>query len=85
MCCFDGTGPDPSEENLKPLKKAVLPKKALAGLARLDGDADRFGILDRDGTFISPNHILGLLFDYLLETRGYKLGASRSVATTEPA
>ena len=78
---FDGTGPDPSEENLAPLKKAVLEKKVLAGLAT-DGDADRFGILDRDGSFISPNHILGLLFDYLLETRGEKLGASRSVATS---
>jgi phosphoglucomutase len=78
---FDGTGPDPSEENLSSLKSAVLEKKAVAGLAT-DGDADRFGILDRDGSFISPNHVLGLLFDYLLKTRGYKLGASRSVATT---
>lgn len=78
---FDGTGPDPSEENLAPLKKLVLEKKSLAGLAT-DGDADRFGIMDRDGTFISPNHILGLVFDYLLQTRGLKLGASRSVATT---
>jgi phosphoglucomutase len=78
---FDGSGPDPSEENLAPLKKEVLEKKALAGLAT-DGDADRFGILDRDSSFISPNHILGLLFDYLLETRGFKLGASRSVATS---
>src|ERR1700722_2886615 len=78
---FDGTGPDPSEENLAPLKKAVLEKDAVAGLAT-DGDADRFGILDRDGSFISPNHILGLIFDYLLETRGHKLGASGSVATT---
>jgi len=78
---FDGSGPDPSEENLAPLKKLVLEKKALAGLAT-DGDADRFGILDRDGSFVQPNHILGLVFDYLLETRGEKLGASRSVATT---
>jgi phosphomannomutase len=79
---FEGTGPDPSEENLAPLKKAVAEKKSLAGLAT-DGDADRFGIVDRDGSFVSPNHILGLVFDYLLETRGYKLGASRSVATTQ--
>ncbi len=78
---FDGSGPDPSEENLAPLKKLVLEKKSLAGLAT-DGDADRFGILDRDGGFVQPNHILGLVFDYLLETRGEKLGASRSVATT---
>jgi phosphoglucomutase len=78
---FDGSGPDPSEANLAPLKKLVLEKKSLAGLAT-DGDADRFGILDRDGTFVQPNHILGLVFDYLLETRGEKLGAQRSVATT---
>jgi len=78
---FEGTGPDPSEENLAPLKKAVAEKHALAGLAT-DGDADRFGILDCDGSFVSPNHVLGLLFDYLLGTRGVKLGASRSVATS---
>ncbi len=79
---FDGTGPDPSEDNVAPLKKLVAEKHALAGLAT-DGDADRFGIIDRDGSFVSPNHILGLAFDYLLQTRGYKLGASRSVATTQ--
>jgi phosphoglucomutase len=79
---FDGTGPDPSDDNVAPLKKLVVEKHALAGLAT-DGDADRFGIVDRDGSFVSPNHILGLVFDYLLQTRGYKLGASRSVATTQ--
>jgi phosphomannomutase len=78
---FDGSGPDPSENNLAPLKKLVLEHKALVGLAT-DGDADRFGILDRDGSFVQPNHILGLVFDYLLETRPGKYGASRSVATT---
>ncbi len=78
---FDGSGPDPSEENLTQLRKVVLEKKASVGLAT-DGDADRFGILDADGRFVSPNHILGLLFDYLIETRGWNLGASRSVATS---
>ncbi|HEV2422673.1 MAG TPA: phosphoglucomutase/phosphomannomutase family protein [Candidatus Acidoferrales bacterium] len=78
---FDGTGPDPSEENLKPLAKLLHDTKAAIGLAT-DGDADRFGILDRDGTYISPNHILALTFDYLIETRRWKLGAARSVATS---
>lgn len=78
---FGGTGPDPSADNLGPLAKAIAEKKALAGLAT-DGDADRFGILDRDGSFVEPNLILGLLYDYLLETRGAKWGVSRSVATT---
>jgi phosphoglucomutase len=78
---FDGHGPDPSDENLAPLRKVVAEQKAVAGLAT-DGDADRYGIIDRDGTFISPNHILALLFDYLIDSRGWKLGASRSVATS---
>ena len=78
---FDGSGPDVSEENLRPLREAVLAKKAAVGLAT-DGDADRFGILDSDGTWMQPNHILGLLYDYIVETRGWKMPAARSVATS---
>ena len=78
---FDGAGPDVSEENLRPLRDAVLAHGAAIGLAT-DGDADRFGILDSDGSWIQPNHILALLYDYLVETRGWKLPAARSVATT---
>src|SRR5579875_2547510 len=54
---------------------------AAIGIAT-DGDADRFGIVDRDGTFIQPNYIIALLFDYLVETRGWKNGVAKSVATT---
>ena len=45
-CLFDGTGPDVSEENLAPLRKAVTDSGAAAGLAT-DGDAcqeERLGI-----------------------------------------
>lgn len=78
---FEGSGPDVSEENLQPLRAAVLANKSAAGLAT-DGDADRFGILDSDGAWMQPNHILGLLYDYLVETRGWKMPAARSVATS---
>lgn len=81
-CLFDGTGPDVSEENLAPLRKAVLDSKATAGLAT-DGDADRFGIVDGDGTWVQPNLILALVYDYLVETRNWKMPAARSVATTQ--
>src|SRR5713101_1297957 len=81
-CLFDGTGPDVSEENLAPLRKAVVNSKATAGLAT-DGDADRFGIVDRDGMWIQPNLILALVYDYLVETRKWKMPAARSVATTQ--
>ena len=78
---FDGTGPDVSEPNLAPLRQALRERKGQVGLAT-DGDADRFGILDADGTWFSPNHILALLYDYLVETRGWHMPAARSVATT---
>ncbi len=78
---FDGTGPDVSETNLAPLRQAVRERGAQVGLAT-DGDADRFGILDADGTWFSPNHILALLYDYLVETRGWRLPPARSVAST---
>src|SRR5882672_996494 len=78
---FDGSGPDVSEENLSPLREAMLAKKAAVGLAT-DGDADRFGILDSDGAWMQPNHILALLYDFIVETRGWKMPAARSVATS---
>jgi phosphoglucomutase len=78
---FDGHGPDVSEENLQPLSLAVRERAANVGLAT-DGDADRFGIVDAGGAFFSPNHILALVYDYLVESRGWRLGAARSVATT---
>jgi len=81
-CLFDGTGPDVSEDNLAPLRKAVTDSGSTAGLAT-DGDADRFGVIDRDGTWVSPNHILALVYDYLVESRGWKMPAARSVATSQ--
>ena len=54
---------------------------AALGIAT-DGDADRFGIVDADGTFIQPNYVIALLFDYLVETRGWRNGVAKSVATT---
>src|ERR1700757_37907 len=81
-CLFEGSGPDVSEENLASLAKAVKETGAQVGLAT-DGDADRFGIVDGDGTWIQPNLILALVYDYLGETRGWKMPAARSVATTQ--
>ncbi len=81
-CLFEGRGPDVSEENLATLGRAVKDFGAKVGLAT-DGDADRFGIVDTDGTWIQPNLILALVYDYLVETRGWKMPAARSVASTQ--
>jgi alpha-D-glucose phosphate-specific phosphoglucomutase len=78
---FGGHAPEPDGHLLNDLRANMKERGARIGIAT-DGDADRFGIVDEDGTFISPNYIIGLLFDYLVETRGWRNGVAKSVATT---
>ncbi len=79
---FGGHSPEPSEENLDEMRQLVLDKRLSLGVST-DGDADRFGFIDRDGSFVSANHILALVLDYLCETRPeWTGGVARSVATT---
>jgi phosphoglucomutase len=78
---FGGNPPEPSEKNLAELILKVKEKKALLGLA-LDGDADRFGIIDSNGTYITPDQVISLLFLYLVESRGWNGAVVRSIATT---
>jgi phosphomannomutase len=78
---FGGHAPEPSDALLGDAKAKMKEIGAQLGLAT-DGDADRFGVLDADGTFIQPNYVIALLFDYLVETRGWRNGVAKSVATT---
>ena len=78
---FGGHAPEPDDHLLGAAKDKMKEIGAAIGIAT-DGDADRFGIVDADGTFIQPNYIIALLFDYLVETRGWRNGVAKSVATT---
>ena len=78
---FGGHAPEPDDHLLEPLREKMRETKALIGIAT-DGDADRFGIVDFDGTFLQPNYVIALLFDYLVQSRGWKNGVGKSVATT---
>ena len=78
---FGGHAPEPDDHLLEDLRREMSETGAAIGIAT-DGDADRFGIVDKDGTFLQPNYVIALLFDYLVETRGWKNGVGKSVATT---
>jgi phosphoglucomutase len=78
---FGGHAPEPDDHLLGKCKEKMKEIGAAIGIAT-DGDADRFGIVDQGGTFILPNYIKALLFDYLVETRGWRNGVAKSVATT---
>lgn len=78
---FGGHHPEPADENLDALKLAMADHSLKLGLST-DGDADRFGVVDEGGHHVSANDLLGLLVDYLFETRGWRGAVARSVATT---
>lgn len=79
---FGGYPPEPAASNIKEVIDLVAQDEDVClGLAT-DLDADRFGIVDADGSYIEPNQIIALLFDYLMRTRKWEGGVARSVATT---
>src|SRR6516165_142324 len=65
---FGGVHPEPIEPHIEALRQAVLAGKYDAGFAA-DGDGDRIGAIDRDGSFINPHQIFSLLVWHLIGTR----------------
>jgi phosphoglucomutase len=78
---FGGHAPEP-DDHLLGDARAKMHEVGASLIIATDGDADRFGIVDANGTFLQPNYIIALLFDYLVETRGWRNGVAKSVATT---
>ena len=78
---FGGCAPEPEATHLDELRQVVMSKRCVLGLAT-NGDAGRFGVIDSNGSFITPNQLIALLFDYLVESRKWDGGAARSVATS---
>jgi len=78
---FPGVRPEPIAVNLAGLSTAVLERGANAGLAT-DGDADRMGIVDEKGVFITQLQVFALLCLYMLEIRGERGPLIKTLTTT---
>jgi alpha-D-glucose phosphate-specific phosphoglucomutase len=78
---FGGDLPEPNDKHLSLLKQEVVSRQAALGLAN-DGDADRFGVVDRFGQYIPPNDVLVLLTYHLVKNRNLSGRIVRTVATT---
>jgi len=79
---FPGIQPEPIAQNLTKLSAMVREIKADVGLAT-DGDADRIGPLDENGSFVTPLQVFALLALYLLEVRGERGAIVKSITTTD--
>ena len=78
---FGGKLPAPNERTLRHLQYYVTDRRCDVGIAT-DGDADRLGVIDDQGTFLHPNEILTMLYYYLLKFKKWSGPAVRNVATT---
>ena len=63
---FGGGMPDPKPKYLGDLIQKVKQTPNSIGLAN-DGDADRFGVINEEGAYVSPNEIIAILLKYLKE------------------
>ena len=78
---FHGQAPEPIERNLSALSVLIQQGGCACGLAH-DGDADRIGMFDERGAFVSSHLLLALLVKYLYEERGLRGRVVKTFSTT---
>ncbi len=78
---FPNIQPEPIARNLTKLSRSVVARKADVGLAT-DGDADRIGVIDEKGQFLTQHQVFALLCLYLLEIRGERGAMVRTLTST---
>jgi len=79
---FGGVNPEPIEPHIAALENAVREGGYDAGFAA-DGDGDRIGAVDADGTFVTPHQIFSILFWHLAGTRKLAGGVAKTFSTTK--
>ncbi|HEV2614984.1 MAG TPA: hypothetical protein VGU63_00090 [Candidatus Acidoferrales bacterium] len=78
---FGGVNPEPISPHIAALQEAVSKGGYDAGFAA-DGDGDRIGAVDADGTFITPHQIFSILFWHLAGTRKLAGDVVKTFSTT---
>jgi len=79
---FGGVHPEPIEPHIEALSQAVRAGKYDAGFCA-DGDGDRIGAIDRDGTFVNPHQIFALLVWHLAGTRDLPGDIAKTFSVTK--
>lgn len=79
---FGGVNPEPIEPHIAALQSAARDGRYDAGLAA-DGDGDRIGAVDRDGTFITPHQVFAILLWHLAGARELPGEVAKTFSTTK--
>jgi len=78
---FGGVNPEPIPENLNAAHNVMLTGEYDLALCN-DGDADRLGVLDERGDFVSPHKIISLLTLYLVREKKMSGEIVKTFSTT---
>ena len=78
---FGGVHPEPIAANLSASAERVRAERLDLAVAQ-DGDADRLGVLDAAGRFVSPHQVLALLLLHLFRRRGVSGGIAKTFSTS---
>lgn len=78
---FGGVHPEPIGPNLAASAREVVGGGLDLAVAH-DGDADRLGVLDSRGRFVSPHRVLALLLLHAFRRRGLSGGIARTFSTS---
>ena len=81
---FGGVNPEPIPPNIDEFLRRIPAERANVGLA-VDGDADRAGLGDERGTFVTTLTVYALLMWYLVEVRGLRQPVVKTVNMTSMA
>ena len=79
---FPGIQPEPISKNLGKLARQVIRDGADVGFAT-DGDADRIGVMDENGRFMTTQEVFALLAMYLLDVRKERGGLVKTLTSTD--
>lgn len=78
---FGGVHPEPIAANLTASSERVR-REGLDLCVAQDGDADRLGVLDAQGRFVSPHQVLALLLLHVFRNRGLRGGIAKTFSTS---
>jgi len=68
---FGGGMPEPKPKYMSELIEYVKSHPGYTGFAN-DGDSDRFGVINENGEYVTPNEIIAILLMHLRKNKGYK-------------
>ena len=79
---FDGQAPEPIHKNLTEISEMIKMSGNIDCGLVTDGDADRIGLYDNEGTFVDSHHIILLLIHYLYKYKGMRGKVCTAFSTT---